>query len=105
MEEKIKEIYSLIEQWTRAEILARHAPFSNFEAANYFEIKIQKENELRKLLFGTDDLVELGLKWELLKDRTTQKEIENIEDKEQNKEDLKQKYLRLQKELAEMEGK
>lgn len=93
---KLKE---LIEQWTRAEIMARHAPFSNFEAANYFDIKIQKENEIRELLFNTADLIILGIEWKILKDKATQE----IEDKKQVKENLKQQFLQLQKALAEME--
>jgi len=90
MLEKLKE---LIEQWTRAEIMARHAPFSLSVAADYFNIKIQKENEIRKLLFDNDNLVELGLKWNILKSET-----------EQVKLDLKEQYLLLQKQLVELEN-
>ena len=88
-EEQIKQLLDLIEQWTRAEIVARLVPFDNKEFANYAQIQIEKENEIRRLIFGTDDLVELGIKWNLLKSKEEQKKI-----------DAKAEYKRLQKELA-----
>jgi len=94
-EEQIKQLILLIEQWTRAEIMARLAQFNNFEAANYFDIKIKKENEIRKLLFDTDDLVKLGLKWNLLK--------EEKEQVKQTKILLFEQYKKLQKQLEAME--
>jgi len=89
----LEQLIQLIEQWTRAEIMARLAQFSNFEAANYFDIKIQKENEIRKLLFGTDNLVELGENWKILK-----KQI-----KKDTKILLLEQYKKLQKQLTEFE--
>lgn len=67
-EQAIK-VLKLIRQWTRAEIMARHGEFNNLEFGNYFQIKLEKENEIRKILYGTDDLVALGEEWDLLKPR------------------------------------
>jgi hypothetical protein len=63
-------IIELIEQITRAEIMARFGPFDTLEYAEYFSIKVRKEDELRKYLFGSSNLVKLGIRWGLLKERT-----------------------------------
>jgi len=60
-------IYKLLKQWTRAEIMARHGRFDNLEFADYFLIKVEKEDEIRKILYGTSNLAELGEEWGLLK--------------------------------------
>ena len=91
-EAKLKELLELIEQWTRAEILARHAPLVSKDFACYAHVQVEKGDEIRRLVFGTDDLLKLGLKWGLLQ-----------EYKAQTKEDLKQQFLKLQKQLSEME--
>jgi len=54
-------IIELLEQWTRAEIMARFGPFKSLEYADYFRTKIEKEDELREYLFGTSDLTKLGI--------------------------------------------
>lgn len=90
-ESKIKEVLQLIEQWTRSEIMARHAYLNNSDFVDYVGIKIEKEDEIRKLLFGTSDLIQLGLRWQILKPAN-----------KPSKEDLKQQYGRLQKELVVM---
>lgn len=61
-----KEMLKLIEQWTRAEIMARYARFDNNEFTNYATIQIEMEDKLRDLVFGTDNLVALGVRWGLL---------------------------------------
>lgn len=90
MEIKTKQIYKLIEQWTRAEIMARLGQLG-ISSIDFMAIKIEKENEIRKLLFGSDNLVVLGKKWNLFKN-----------EKIQQKENLQAQYKRLQKELAAM---
>jgi len=57
----------LLEQWTRAEIMARLASLPPTDYANYYVIKMNLEDDIRQLLFGTKDLVQLGLKWNMLK--------------------------------------
>lgn len=67
-------VYKLIEQWTRAEIMARLGRFDNLEFADYFMKKIEIENKLRKLMFGTSSLLKLGIKWGLIKEKETRRE-------------------------------
>jgi len=62
-----KRLLKLLEQWTRAEIMARFGPFQSLEYAEYFTIKTYKENAIRRLLFGNDNISELGVEWGLLK--------------------------------------
>ena len=84
------ELHALIEQWTRVEIMARLGQLG-ISSIDFARIKIDKENEIRKLLYGTSDLVALGKKWNLFKNEQVQA-----------KENLKIKYQQLQKELAAM---
>jgi len=85
----VEKIVELLEQWTRAEIMARYGYLNSPGSADYALIKIEKEDEIRTLIFGTSDLVKLGLQWKILKPAG-----------ESSKEDLKQQYEQLQKELA-----
>jgi len=62
-----KHILKLIEQMTRAEILARIGPFKFPEYADYYMVSLEKKNELLEYIFGTSSLVELGKFWKLLK--------------------------------------
>ena len=58
-----KELLKLIEQWTRAEVMARLGRFDNLEFADYAMIQVRKKDEIRRLVFGTDDLVALSVKF------------------------------------------
>ncbi len=62
-------VLKLIKQWTRAEIMARHGVMRNLEFCDYYMKSVQLENEIRMLLYGTDNLVTLGEEWGLLKPR------------------------------------
>ena len=62
-----KELIKLIEQWTRADIIARFGRFDNLEFANYAVIKLEKEDEIRRLVFGESELVVLADRWGLAK--------------------------------------
>lgn len=64
MPEDRKLLYRLIKQWTRAEIMARFGPFWPESGDNRFTV-LKKEDEIRELLFGTKDLMELGQRWGL----------------------------------------
>ncbi|HEC65798.1 MAG TPA: hypothetical protein ENI23_10910 [bacterium] len=66
-------VYKLLRQWTRAEIMARLGRFDNLEFADYFVKKIEIEDKLRKFMFGTSNLVELGIKWGLIKEKRTRR--------------------------------
>lgn len=70
---KYLKLKKMLERWTRAEIIARHGKFDNLEFGDYYTIKLEIEDKLRKKLFGTDDLVELGIKWKLLKESKKKK--------------------------------
>lgn len=93
---EIKKLVALIEQWTRAEIMARFGQLCNRGDICYAHIQIEKADEIRKLVYGTDDLVVLGEKWGILKDEQEQAKIEATEA-------LKQRRLKLQRELAAMD--
>ena len=62
-----KQILKLLNQWTRAEIMARFGHFESLEFAEYYRIKLDKADEIRRLVFGTDSLLKLGYKWKLIK--------------------------------------
>ena len=64
---RYKKLKQLIEQWTRADVMSRLGRFDNLEFADYALIKLEKEDEIRKLLYKTSSLVELGFKWKILK--------------------------------------
>jgi hypothetical protein len=68
-----RKLVKLVEQWTRAEIMARLGGFRNLDFVDYSLKKVEKENEIRELLFGNSNLVELGEYWGLLKPRKEQK--------------------------------
>ncbi len=60
-----RRILKLLEQETRAEIMARHGLISSGGYGKYFQMKLDKLDELRAYVFGTSDLVELGYRWGL----------------------------------------
>jgi len=64
-----KHILKLIEEATRAEVLARLGPYRFPEYANWFGVALEKREELLEYVFGTSNLVELGQHWKIL-DRT-----------------------------------
>lgn len=54
----------LIEQQTRAEIMARLGPVQS--SVDYFQTCLQKMDEIREQLFGSSNLVTLGVQWGLI---------------------------------------
>ena len=68
-----KDLIRLITEWTRAEIMSRFGRFDNLEYADYFRIKIEKEDEIRQMLFGSSELIVLGKQWGLVKDKPTRR--------------------------------
>lgn len=61
-----KKLRILLKKWTKCEIYARLMPFiawPDWGAA--YQDKWQVEEQIRELLYGTSDLVELGQKWGL----------------------------------------
>lgn len=68
-----KELLRLIEQETRAEIVARLGRFDNLGYLDYAQIQLDKKDEIRKLIFGTSDILVLGERWELIKPKPRRK--------------------------------
>lgn len=64
-----KELLRLIEEWTRAEIMARVGRFDNLEYLDYARIQIDKKDEIRRLVFDTDDILALAERWGLIKEK------------------------------------
>lgn len=62
-----KELLNLIEQWTRAEAIARYGEFDNLGFGDYAHYAVEKTDEIRRLVFGTDNLFDLGERWGILK--------------------------------------
>ena len=64
--EKRKKLHKLLKQWTKAEIVARLVPFANLQFIDYALKGRKKIDAIRKLLYGTSDIGELGERWGLL---------------------------------------
>ena len=62
-----KRLVKLLERETRCEIMARLGEVNNW--VDYAAKQIKYKDKIRELLFGTDDILKLGLKWKLLKPR------------------------------------
>lgn len=60
-----QKLVKLIEYETRCEVMARLGRFDNLEYAEYAIKQIAYKNRIRKMLFGTSNLVELGDRWKL----------------------------------------
>lgn len=69
-----KELYTLIEQWTRCEIVARLSPIGWPDCGDYHFQMIDKQNKIRELMFGSSNLVELGERWGILQKINKKKE-------------------------------
>jgi hypothetical protein len=97
--QKKDQLRRLLEQWTRADVMARIGPLAGDKHycmdkinreneirellygtsdlvigplagdKHYCMDKINRENEIRELLYGTSDLVKLGLKFKIIKER------------------------------------
>lgn len=57
----VDKLLMLLEQWTRADVMSRLGSLSS--DINYAQVKVEKEDEIRKLLFDTCSLSELAAKW------------------------------------------
>ena len=70
---KRKKLYHLLDVWTRCEIIGRFGPMNcqMFDEAAFEKIRI--EDRIRKLMYGSSDLVELGYRWGLPLRRSKQK--------------------------------
>jgi len=62
-----KKLVRLVERETRCEIMARLGDLVT--EIDYAGQQLEVRDQMRELLFGTSDILELGLKWKLLKSR------------------------------------
>ena len=63
-----RKLLNLIEQETRAEIIARLGRFdNNIGFADYYRIMLEKKDEIRQLVFGESELIVLAERWGLVK--------------------------------------
>ncbi len=75
-----KKVIELVEQMTRAEILARLGNIAS--DVDWYSIYLAKKDELQEYLFGSSDYVKLGIQWGLLLKEKSKKQ------KQYRKEDL-----------------
>ena len=64
-----KKLVKLIEQWTRADVMSRMGRFDNLEFADYAQIKLEKEDKIRELLFDESEIAVLAERWGMIKKR------------------------------------
>ena len=65
---QLKKLLQLLDAWTEAEIVARYFPFNN-NYLTYLEFAndhIKAADEIRKLLYGSDNLVHIGEQYGIL---------------------------------------
>ena len=66
-----KKVISLVEEMTRAEILAR---LGNMACdVDWYAAYLKKKDELQEYLFGSSDYTTLGIQWGILKENTKKK--------------------------------
>lgn len=82
MPEDRKELYRLIEQWTRAEALYRFGVFGVPEFMQGHANHMDYEDKIRDLMFGTHDMLELATRWGIVK--PLGKERRQTKESEQN---------------------
>jgi len=93
---EVEELYALIKKWTAAEIMARLGALDTKRGVDFYQTMLSTEDEIRKLLYETDDLLVLGVRWGMLRNEEEQAKIDA-------REALQQKKLKLQRELAAMD--
>lgn len=78
--EKRKKLYALIEQETRAEIMARLCPFYDYPqwGQAYFDA-IEFRDKIRELMFGTSDMVVLANRWGLPIHKNVEKPVKKLQ--------------------------
>lgn len=61
-----KQLIALIKQWTAAEIMARHGALDIKRGVDFYQIMLDKKDEIRKFIFGDSDLLNLGHDWGMI---------------------------------------
>lgn len=70
---QIKKLLRLIKKQTKAEAVSRHGPLNDLAFAEARVESLKKQDEIREMLYGTSNMVELGIKWGLFYEREDQK--------------------------------
>ena len=92
----IKKILNMIRRGTRAEAIARHGAFGerSVEPGNYYGCFLEQRDMLREYIYGTSDLVQLGVRWGILKsDEDLAKERAQANKKKKKKKKKMQRQL------------
>ena len=53
-------LYTLVERWVRAGVMARSPAVGFPDYGEYFKTKLDLEDDIRRYMFGTDNIIELG---------------------------------------------
>jgi len=70
-----KKLVRLLEREVRCEIMARYGEWGKtLGYMDYALEQIEYRNKIHELLFGTSDIVKLGVKWKMLNTRKRKKE-------------------------------
>ena len=62
-----KKLVKLLEREARCEVMARLGRFDNLEYADYAMKQIEYKNKIRKMLFGTSEIIQLAKMWGMAK--------------------------------------
>jgi hypothetical protein len=68
-----RKLVILLERETRCEIMARFGRFDNLEFAEYAKRQQEYKDKIRKKLFGTSNILELGERWGMIKKKKSKK--------------------------------
>jgi hypothetical protein len=68
-----KKLLALLEEHARAEVMARIVPLGFPDFTNYATMHVEKMDEIREFVFGTSCLVQLGRRWDMVKDKSERK--------------------------------
>ena len=60
-----KQLIRLIDEWTRAEVMSRMGSFESKVWMQAAQTKIEKEDEIRKMVLGTSDISVLAVRWKI----------------------------------------
>ena len=55
---EVQRVLKAIDRWTRAEIMSRYSDRPDWR--DYGPIKIKYEDRIRKIIYGTKDMIEIG---------------------------------------------
>jgi hypothetical protein len=82
MPEDRKELYRLIEQWTRCELCYRFGAMGVPEFMQGHADHMDYEDKIRDLMFGTHDMLELATRWGIVRPLPkAQHKTEDVKDK------------------------